>query len=379
MAQDRALERIPIELWRDILDLAAPSSRDCEFLENPAPSVLVDSRSQSDAHISTPEEDSTVIRSRLSIIKVCRYWYKIGIQVLWSHIRIRLDANASNSVSGIKSAIKRDKPLANLVIRFTVQATGRKILDQLLVSDILTLIRDFSSLKILICPRECTLGSIKNSLDIAVLYISASLDMSAVLASRPTLLRNIRVLSIDFDGRLTSPALWEPILFPHLECMRLQVNNIITSRLIARYWETPQIQILSISSCVTPPWLDFLNRWSSKLRILELILQDTTWPREVTLPVLKEILFSAKYDTAWIINAPMLERYGLFDIDANRHSSVRDALLHTVDQVQSRLPSFRRLRLIGLPGVPFVSPDEPMGLTSEDIESWKGCGVEVEM
>jgi hypothetical protein len=340
---------------------------------------LVDSRSQSNAHISTPEEDSTIIRSRLSIIKVCRYWYKIGIQVLWSHIRIRLDNNASKSVSGIKSAIKRNKPLANFVIRLAIQAPGREILNQLLVSDIRTLIRDFSSLKILICPRECALGSVKDSLDIALLHISRSLDTSQVLAIRAALLRNIRVLSIDLSGRLTSDAEWKPVLFPHLECMHIQVDNCVTSNVIAQYWETPQIQILSISSNVTPPWLDFLNRWSSKLRILELILQDTTWPRGVTLPVLKEILFSAKYNTAWIINAPILERYGLFDINADRHSSVRDSLLYTVDHVQARLPSFRRLRLIGLPGVPFVFPDEPMGLTSEDIESWKGRGVEVEM
>ena len=138
-------------------------------------------------------------------------------------------------------AIKKNKPLAKLVIRFTLQATSRKILNHVLVSDIRSLIRSFLSLKILICPRECAVGSVKGSLGIAVLYISVTLDINQVLATRVTLLRDIRVLSIDLRGRLTSNTEWKPVLFLHLECMHIRVNNTVTSNLIARCWETPQI------------------------------------------------------------------------------------------------------------------------------------------
>jgi hypothetical protein len=86
-------------------------------------------------------------------------------------------------------------------------------------------------------------------------------------------MQNTRVLSLAFNYSDQIFQDWNSLYFPRLESLHLRAH---TSRLVdnlTRSWHIPNIQILSIDSDRTTPWLKFIEKWGKQIRILELILQ----------------------------------------------------------------------------------------------------------
>lgn len=377
--QARAIERIPTEIWIDIFHRMVGISIIDEFGLNGAAYVLVDRHSQPNVGSIMPVKESHAFRSRLIITKVCKHWYRIGIQALWSHIRIQLNNTEFRALNEIRNAIKRDSALASFVIRCSLLAALETTFNEILMSEIRLLIQNFSYLKILYCPQEYTIASPLSSLEVAVVAPGfGSYRGGMLIVTRPSF-QNARTLVINFNGLSGLKLECHPISFLRLENLRIQVTDTMIADCVIRYWKVPNLRIVSITSHVTSPWLDFLETWNKELCIMELSLEDHDWPREISLPVLREALFSAKQYTHWMLNAPRLERFGLFEIDASKHSNIRENLTYTVEQVQKTFMSLRRIRLIGHEGVPFVAPAEPNGLQEEDIESWQLSGIETEI
>jgi hypothetical protein len=124
--EDRALSRVPVELWRDIFDFVTSVPRKYEFTMDGAAYVMANEASRVETGIPTSKEASEITRSRFSIIRVCKHWYAIGIRAHWSHLRIGLYAEPIRKIERIQEAISRDTQLASYVIRITLEESRTK-------------------------------------------------------------------------------------------------------------------------------------------------------------------------------------------------------------------------------------------------------------
>ena len=115
-AQDRALSRVPIEIWHDIFEFVTSVPRKYEFTLDGAAYVMMNEASRAEIGIPTPKEAEEITRFLYSIVHVCKHWYAIGIKALWSHLRINIFGDAIRAIEGIQEAIRRDTFLAAQVM-----------------------------------------------------------------------------------------------------------------------------------------------------------------------------------------------------------------------------------------------------------------------
>jgi hypothetical protein len=178
---------------------------------------------------------------------------------------------------------------------------------------------------------------------------------------------------------------WNTLHFPRLESLRLQIYTPGFFDGLVRNWHVPNIQILSIESDRTTPWVEFIEKWGKELQTLELILRFSSWSRVIQLPALKELLVAGRSCAPYKIIAPKLELFGVFLIHASART-VREDVITIVDHARRSFPTLKRLRLRGFEGdpyhhVPFIAPIEPPchGLTADDLDEWKQAGIEVDV
>jgi hypothetical protein len=386
-AQDRALSRIPVELWREIFTFVTSVPHEYEFTCNGAAYVLANEASRTETGIPSKEEIVKIVNLRLLIIQVCKHWYSIGIQALWSHLCIGLKTEAVRDLVGIQCAIDRDPILASFVLRLTiVRSSISKIpTDPSLFNRLLReLTGRLPSLQTYICPSEYALCMAKPSLDVVV-WEQIIRPVVYYKHFEIPYIQNTRVLSINFQSVREILAHPNPFHFPRLESLRLQVYKPSMVDSLTRSWHIPNIQILSIRSSRATPWLEFIEKWGTKIRTLELILRMSDWSRVVQLPALKELLVDGRFCVLYKIVAPKLERFFIFWIDASERT-VREDVIEIVDHARKSFPTLKRLRLRGLEGDPFeddpfIAPVEPpsYGLTIHDLDGWREAGLEVDV
>jgi hypothetical protein len=386
--QDRALSKVPVELWREIFTFVTSIPHKYEFTRNGAAYVLANDASRTETGIPNRQEIEKIIKSRLLIIQVCKHWYLIGIQALWSHLRINIKAEAVRTLVGIQSAINNDPTLASFVLRLTIAIPQSSTI----LADpgqFNTLLRELTdrlpSLHTYICPSEYALGMAKPSLDIVVWGKTIHPEVYNKYFEQISYIQNTRALSIAFVYTNDILPDWNSLHFPRLESLRLRVHAISLIDSLTRNWYIPNIQILSIKSSRTTPWLDFIEKWGKTLRTLELLIRVSDWSRIIQLPALTELLVDGRFCVLYKIVAPKLGRFCIVWIDGSKRT-VREDVITIVNHARRSFPTLNRLRLRGLEGYPyedepFIAPVEPprYGLTGHDLDEWREAGIQVDV
>jgi hypothetical protein len=373
--QYRAFPKVPVEVWLDIFELVTSVPRKYEFTMDGAAYVMANKASRAETGIPTSEEAAEITRSRLPIVLVCKNWYAIGIQALWSHLRIDVCTEPIRAIERIQEAINRDATIASYVIRITLEESRSKrapagVLD----GPLQRLTSQLPSLQIVVCPGIYACGMEKSSIDIVVWKQIIYPPVFRRILEQTTYMQNTRVLSIVLviDNQLYLTR--NTVLFPRLESLSLSVYHDHTIAGLTRSWEIPNLKILSVQGLPAIDWLDLIEKWSANIDVLELPSHNSEWPRSIQLPKLKELHIREGPSMPYRIAAPKIERLCL-NFDGN-YPPKRDDIIKAVDRARTSFPTLLRLRFRGQ-GTGSVIID--YSLTSRDIRSWKeeGLGVDV--
>jgi hypothetical protein len=389
--QGRALSKVPVELWREIFAFVTSVPRKYEFTRDGAAYVMANEASRTETGIPNHEEVAKAIKLRLRIIQVCKHWYSIGIQALWSHLRINsTSAEAIGALLGIRSAIDHDPTLASFVLRLTIvrPRTSMILADPGVFNRHLNeLTGRLPSLHTYICPWEYALGMAKPLLDIVVWEQAMHPEVYNKYSEQLAYIQNMRVLSISFQHSDQVVQDWNSLHFPRLESLRLRTDTISVTDVLTRSWNIPNLQILSIRSSRPAPWLEFIEKWGGILRTLELSFRTRTinWSRIIQLPALRELLVDGRLCRLYKIVAPKLERFCIFRINSSGRT-VRVDVIAIVDHARKSFPTLKRLRLRGLEGQPYegdpfiVPVDGPIhNLTSHHLDGWREARLEMDV
>jgi hypothetical protein len=365
--QDRAFSRFPVEVWRDIFEFVTTVPRKYEFTMDGAAYVMTNEASRAEAGIPTSEKEYEITKSRFSIIRVCKHWYAIGIQALWSHLRIDVCTEPIRAIEGIQEAINRDTAIASYVIRITLEESRRKppikpaVIDGLLQS----LTSQLPSLQIFVCPGIYGCGMAKSSLDIVVWKHHIYSMVLRQILQQTTNMKDTRVLSIviltDGEHYFTGNA----VLFPRLESLSLKVLSRYTVDDLTQSWKIPNLKILSVKGLYPINWLDLIEKWGANIDVLEFQNHSSEWPRSIQLPKLKELHIYEGISMPYRIAAPKIERICLNFVVSL--SPRQDKIVKAVDRARTSFPTLRRLQFRD-PGMGSVIID--YSLTGPDIHSW---------
>lgn len=328
------------------------------------------------SNILTPTEQSQIYDGRLNIIRVCRYWYAIGVRLLWSHLRITLP-DSTGILRHVYNILERRPEISRSVIRLTIRY--RPDSEHFGALSIERMIKHLSNLRILCCPTE--LGTIGHFYlpNIVVLIPQSKVHQILPMLGGKFWL-NIRILI--FRRGLGPIVTYAPeeIEFSQLGILRVHDEHGDVLRYIAEYWKMPALHTLSIEISNTTSsshqWVKILESCATNLRKLELLANPPISGRleAITMNRLK-VLYLASGRSGWrdIVYAPGLDRLGLYIPRA-----MGPGINAEIGVLITAFPKIIELCLSGS----FPSFDLfgfYVGLSKADIDVWRRRGIDVEL
>lgn len=109
----------PIETWRYIFSLATAIPGKNEFSLHHDSFGMMPHGPERQSIFLTREELSGILKTRYTIVRICRRWYDLGICPLWSHLRMQV-VNWETQALTIKEVIKSKPYLIEDILRFTL-------------------------------------------------------------------------------------------------------------------------------------------------------------------------------------------------------------------------------------------------------------------
>lgn len=359
-----ATSKLPVELWHTIFILSASIPGKDEFSLDPRAHGLLTYNTADISALLTKEEEEDLIQMRLSIAKVCKYWYSIGIQHLWSHLRIIGDQSESR-IRQICDTISSKPLLASYVVRLTVSAPTRY--NRNLANYLSQLAAQLSTLKILICPiwMHDTLCPVQTDIviftDSNEIYIGSHAprwaNARAAMLSEP--LKRI------YDVDLASVA------FPRLQSLRVASAGNSVLQILFNSSIFPILRSLSISSSSGIYWGGYLERLGATLQELEL---DASLDPSiaVNLPRVERLYVSHNRMYAFlVIQAPNIRHMGVFNV-----AIMDGATMRQLNRILALFPKVEELQILGIRGQPIVWPD---GISMSEVDAWIARGIRVDI
>jgi hypothetical protein len=306
--------RVPFEIWTKIFTLATIIPGKDDLIVDPISYVAM-TCDKTSSNILTPTEQLQVYNGRLQIIRVCRYWYAIGVQLLWSHLRITLPGS-TGTLRHVYNILERRPEISKSVIRLTIRY--RPNLGHVGGVSVERMIKHLSSLRILCCPTEFgTIGHFYRP-DIVVLNPQFKVHQTLPMFGGKFWL-NIRILIFRQGlGRIVTYAP-EEAEFPQLGTLQIHDEHGNVLRYIAEYWKMPALYTLSIETYSPPStsyqWVKILESCAMNLQKLELLTRPPIGDQleAITMNRLKAF-YLLPGCSGWknIIFAPGLQRLGLY-------------------------------------------------------------------
>lgn len=261
----------------------------------------------------TYEEYLWAIKSRLSIILVCKLWYTIGVTLLWSDLRINFAAS-SHYIQAISAMLHNNPGIASRIRRLELASQFGYSFDSSKTGSILG---DLPALKILTC--SITSQDIPDHIQLDVLILRRDQPRRHFSIRVQTFWQNVRVLLMTFREEHVASYSPDQLLFPRLEFLRVVSDRGNIANCISSYWETPSLRFLSINGALNDEsyWLIFLNRNSGMLEKIQINIQIS---REsaigIPIPVLHRVhtiyVCSRSSLLFHFIKSPNLWRVGVF-------------------------------------------------------------------
>jgi hypothetical protein len=377
--QDRALSRVPAEIWHEIFEFVTSVPRKYEFTMDDVAYITANEEKKTETGIPTSQRADEITKSRFSTIRVCKDWYGIGIKALWSHLRIDVCTEPIRAIEGIQGAISRDVTIASYVIRITLRDSGKKppVESGVLEGPLRRLTSQLPSLQIFICPGIYGSGMVKPSLDIVVWKTCCWCETFRHVLERASYIENARVFSICVDRYFLPTFDFLPMLFYRLESLRVKIYSLKTIDNLTRSWEFPNLRTLSIQTTYITRLLNFIEKWSANLEILEISLAKSEWLRSINLPNVKELRIYGDIWMSYQITGPKVEQFCLLSFrNTNRYN--RDDIIRAVDYTRSSFPALRMLKLHTYWAESY-DPAFDYRLTGPDIRDWVDAGLEIDI
>jgi hypothetical protein len=115
--------RLPVELWKDIFAMASTIPGKDEFSTQSSAYISMACDGTDSEAVPSFSEQTQLIKTRLNIVQVCKYWYSIGIQSLWSHLRLFIHRGMSlKTCVELQKTLQTRPQLGSFVTRLTILA-----------------------------------------------------------------------------------------------------------------------------------------------------------------------------------------------------------------------------------------------------------------
>jgi hypothetical protein len=401
------LHPLPVELWEEIFSIATDA--DAYWAEKQGSWCTI-----SNPFFTTTEEDLLrdpmacdnlgLLRTRHSIILVCKSWYFMGIPILWSHLQFN-EKDSRNVATMIYSALKRNPTLASHVLRLTIKSVIFRR-SNLLEPEKVLAVAKFVPLLTNIEAISCSLPYATHlypSIQPGIVMLGnhgisgSSFIHNAVgsvnLMSRDSFWIHCRTLSLTLKK-----GLWD---FQDIDRREIKFDNLVDFRLdveykgvlewIRRYWNFPILKHLHIINTAWMDRMEFLNRVHFTLEKLQIYRNNYSgWSSEVLMPNLKEIQWvNVKSLHIWprdnwydLIKAPNLRRFVMsWHPYPKRRYSTHAVITSIIAATLHRYSSLMELVIIAPTGkwVHSSGEESRVILLLEDIAGWCERGVAVEM
>lgn len=317
--------RVPVELWNEIFEWATTIPGKDEFSKELAYYDILPSQETGLSAILTTSELSQLIRTRLTFIKVCKRWYYISIEALYRHLRINYKSS-NTSRSYLRDFLTKNPNIAYAVRRLTVpEPTETEYIFHLTSSHSsqsfsLYIFHSLTPLLPRLCALSCPYQFIRDSpttIDIAMLKLAkgGSLHLDGV-----QFWHGVRALNLDLNDRAIPTNLMKDVVFSRLESLRIRSSNESMIDFITGHWQTPVLRTFSVDSRHPVAWANFLRKNKMMLQYLEISISepsDHLGVSQISMPSLTMLLLKQDGYSAWshVINAPILNRLVLFDMD----------------------------------------------------------------
>lgn len=302
--------QLPVELWKEIFILATFIPGKDEFsVEGSAYNVMLCDGPTDNPLAPTKEEIRKAVHTRLQIVKVCKYWYSIGMPLLWSHLIVDL-SDYVRSIECIYVKVYSDSRLASSVRRLDANARSRN--NHAFYRDIDDILSRLPSLKIISCPLPLALSRVYCAPEVVILGPKESL-MTNLSIVGTDFWRNARVMHINCEYDYIRKHPLGAVTFPRLEDLSITDKLNEMARYIMGYWHAPSLHTLSIECYGDIPWSSFLSRCSKSLEKLQLRVITSRLQPAVILPRLRVLYGDASLQLRRkVINAPQISCVGIY-------------------------------------------------------------------
>lgn len=363
---------LPVEVWEEIFHFATVITGKDEFsTEGEAYySMICDPRPVTTAF--TTEDHSWAIKTRRSIIMVCKKWYRIGLPLLWSNFRIRSMTSGDN-LQSIKAALISYPELASVITRVEIFSPSEEL--PRTNYEAAKTIDAIPFVKVLVCSLQAQRFIGNDKAEILTLFRD-QLGQNHYTFSR-FLWQNVHILVIsclssDYTGSNSAK-----ISFPRLKYLYVRTNNDFLAVYIIEHWNIPSLLVLSIEN---PPigganWANFLIRCGATLEKLELKVSCyfiTPWTQKLSMPRLRTLYVGYRFDSWFeLIQAPRLHRIGFFGTIRQPWSLQHGSVLNLFNL-------FPTVRELSIRGVERSVLTEPGTLFDHRVDEWKRRGVQTD-
>jgi hypothetical protein len=378
---------LPTELWLQILQLAAKHPTKDEFADQAGSYEWFPCDSSTIFMLMERREESMLLKTRLTLAFVCKTWRPIGIELLWSHVRIILN-KSSNTLEDILDILQAKPYLGKLVKRLCIRAqtapyNGRRERHNSNYSKICNLLNYLPPAPYAI-PKGLTRPAV------ARVYRATCKTLPATSVNRSEnhghvlhAWYHIRMLSID------PPNIWFPygsiMSFLHLETLYITLRTSDSAICVARMWSMPSLRFLSILGRDELDCSLLLRSTSATLEYLQLnmrICQSNLWPNRTELPKLTSLYISLVHGSnsgnsaitaLGLIKAPDLRRLGIYEITLGNTPS--SELVKHINAAIKVYPSLEEISLEGRMELICTHG----GIAIPNIESWCEKGIQVKV
>lgn len=312
---------LPVELWREIIEMAgAPSCKD-EFSPDPVSHIQVPCDVLSGRSIITFHELNDIIFQRFRLLFVCRDWHDIGIDNLYSHLLLRANTDALEKLDAL---FDRKPILCTFVkrVRFTCFILSGKFIN--LTPEITSkILSRFSRLEIFEGEHmDLPPAFFSPSLSLKIMSLRLG-NVNEVMTMEPSSLIHLRLLKIQFTE-------WKPItfkmttlVFPSLKILEITTRYESLAKplgyFITKRFILPSLQVLSLGGFSDSTAFHLLEKFSPKIHTFHHSTGDHSSPTtsNFVAPNLRRVFIRANptsvRNTCSSISAPCLIQVNILE------------------------------------------------------------------
>jgi hypothetical protein len=409
ISDGRGLNRLPVELWQEIFAFATDINDlgiNKEGSWRKKPRYFFDTRDEELLRGLTVLQSQYFLLTRYSIVLVCKSWYILGIQILWSHLHID-EANVHTVAPSLYKVLRYNPTLSSYVVRFTIRPernSGTTLTNATNVKSIAKIVPLLKDLEAISCPFAY-LSHLTPSIPSNIVFVYGH-DIAAArqarwkfwkkkkIASDDNYWHHCRILYFNLKhDRWIFQRDERQIFFNNLTDLRLDVTHTGAVSWINTNWDLPLLKHLSLISPPNVQWVPLLQRVRLTLETIQISLGRDNFDlsNNIVMPNLQEIhVINVRYMYQWpnghwykIFQSPNLRRFTMtLDCETLTGNSPRTFILANVKGVSSAYPSIKEIVIIAPMGgwdYPYRAEDCVV-LTMSDVARWcYGDGLTLEI